>query len=349
MVAQLIPISKKENKNISIKQLGKNVFLAYRHIDTICPGCGKKIKKYVRLWDANPENGKYCNECRQKQRDKRFTNKVSDADFEKFIKHYKKSIDIAVADCLSHHVLPKYLAKEDIKQECLIALFMYLARHGIDYKKGYIYFLKVCKYGIYKAKKNYQYIGVDEEQYLDDKVGGMSELVSYAPTNDITLDMQEMLRKIVELAKKDNNVRLVLEKADCYRGLQDNINYNRLKRKYNVTDSKFDNMIINGMEHIFFNDSDNIQKYVNIHDLTRHNLRFNTAGKTIYGKSWKELPKEKLLEFYSGYRVCSECGKKFVPTNIQRGKAVVQCSAKCKKQASLRRNREYRKAKRGNL
>ena len=325
-------------------------FRKYRHEEKICPICGKSFKAKLEIFNASPEQGKYCSrECKSIALNQSLTGLVCDAEFKKFLNKHQGLIRMAMNSVLGK---VKYIDRsnsfDDHYQSCLITLFLIYSRAVRDKKNPYSIkdnsILLSLKHSMMLDRTQIKNLfNHEEESFFEENVNdeGISNILYFKCDIDKLLDLREILSKIVELAKRDSNVLLALEKAYLYGEKVVDVEANRyLLKKYKLSRDQFFRANKKGIEYIFYNDSKNISRYININNL-RNEYSFNTLSEEQLGEEIGSI-----LDFYSGIRRCSYCNKRFKATPAQMGHETAYCSDECKRIGGNLIRKKYKRKQR---
>ena len=339
-------------------------FVTYIYEEKTCAICGRKFRAKVYVNNANPSQGVCCSHaCLSKLAFKNLGHLVDEKDFKKFVDSKRNIIEKTATLMYNDSRKNVNLSYENMISECYVALFylysrcMQKKRNPYLYKDAYIYtHLKRALMLNEKEKKDF-YSSAEESFYEEDNDEFMSKCFNRTFDIDKKLDIENILRKIYNLALEDNDVKLVLEKALVYGtnkfNLEEGADFRqRAYEKYGYTERTIWHKVKKGTEHIFYNDAKNIRSYINIHNL-KNDYAFNDArSKTLTEEEFgKELAA--LLDYYSGYTTCYICGKRFKPegknNTVASPKRKAICSKECRIKANRLRNAAYREKLRNKM
>lgn len=345
-----LPINRRPDLYIVPPVIDFNKFPKFTHQIRVCPVCGKTFKSKIEIFNPSSEQGKYCSlDCKKKARVKSLSNLIDDEQFKKFLDTHKPLIRLAMNSVLGK---AKYIDRNntfgDHYQNCLIALFTIYTRAIRDNKNPYDikdnHILLSLKHSMMldrpdiRLQKNHIEEGYIEENTNDE---GIANILPARYDIDKILDLRNILSKIVKLAKKNKHVMLTLEKAYLYGDKIVDIEANHfLLKKYNLTKNQFFTELKKGVEHIYYNDRKNIERYIDIDNL-KNEYSFNTLTEEELGKDILNI-----LDFYAGIKTCSWCKKRFKATSAQLAKNTAYCSDECKRLGGNAVRKEYKRKQR---
>lgn len=316
----------------------------------VCPVCGKKFKAKLEMYNASPNDGKYCSRsCQSKDIQRELTKFVNNKEILKFIESKKKIINHTVNFMLTTSFKDENLSPEDMQQEARISLFYLYIRslrknkNPFEYKDSYIirHIQRVLCPTTLERKRTANMIEEDVLECIENR----SSLFSYDV--DKRIDISNIIKKIYKLSKENEKVRLVLMRAILTEGhLKEHSKefWDYCEKHYkSLSEASILEHIKFGTEAIFYNDRTNIQTYVNIKNL-KNNYRFNEHYNEKLSED--ELGEEikDLLDYYSGIATCSVCGKRFkAKNNHQLASKSPICSRECELAKKRLQHAEYRK------
>lgn len=341
-----------------------------------CPVCGKLFYQKVDMLEPNPFMDAYCSkECRNIAHDKYYNDKVTEEEFIEFISKWDNYIQLipftVLRRCMQGKMVQAIngIAVEDLRQEILIRMFLFLSRNKKNPDKiktvGLKYIKRICFNACFDAiNESFESLKNTETAIWGDKLNkkqdenstlGLDSLEYRTYSSEYTLDIYEILQEIKKLMEEVPVAKLAVEHAlnlNQYESIKNTGKKHAaargkgkyLQQKYNIKNvDMLSHYVQKGVECIYYNDPERIKSYIDIDNLyTKY--RFNDENSRLMGKPFNELTKDEIIHFYKGERKCTVCGKYFKTKQFSSLNAA--CSPKCKREllnATCRR--QYHKHK----
>ena len=329
----------------------------FRREKSVCPVCGREFESIVKFNQVNTESGKFCSiKCRWKANQKSLSTLITNEEFKCFLELHKERVRKACNMAPKLHYKDPNAKWEDCFQECCIALFLLMARcrrEGRDYNnisEGSVFFQLKKAIQMSKVERRRWYNHSEELCYDEyNKANGIDLDLSYESDTSTTVDMTSMLEKVIELAKEYPDVRMVLEKAYLYRQPKDEQACKYIKNKYGIkTNGQYVWHLAKGVEHIYYNDKENFDTFIDINNLSTR-YAFNCTDPKVRPVGFDKWDIERILSWYTGIKTCSYCGKKFKANAKQKSEDVVYCTKECAKEANRIYRNAWKRAKRARL
>lgn len=321
-----------------------------------CPICGRKFYSRFAIDNANPEQGIYCKNCSPKVTAMRNNQNISSKEFKDFKNCKLEIIEQAIAVSLVDSRTNSNLSLDDMRHEMDIQLFRtysYAKKKNIDpYSYTNNYIMTILKRAVRLDDKELRRKSkINQESYYENKYGDIDheamDKIFYTETDiDSHIDLQNILSKIIKLAKTSIYAKLALERAwiyggDVRAGNEGEAFVKRFCKKTGYGARACWDYVKRGVEYIYYNDYKNINDYIDINHL-KNTYRFNSAQSKYLSKEEFEKELAILLEYYSGYRTCAICGTRFKPNEKWATAERVMCSDKCRKENRKRLNKEFK-------
>lgn len=344
------------NFKISIPVINFAKYRKNNNQQVTCPICGRKFYTRFAIDNANPEQGIYCRNCSPKVTAMHNNQNITSKEFKTFKNSRLEVIDQAIGVALVDSRTNKNLSLDDIKHEMDIQLFRtysYAKKKNIDpYSYSNKYIMTILKRAVRLDDKELRRESkINQESYYENKYSDTDheamDKIFYTETDiDSHIDLQNILSKIVKLARKSKYANLALERAWIYGG-ETRVGYEgeafvkRFCKQTGYGPRACWDYVKKGIEYIYYNDYKNISDYIDINNL-KNTYRFNSAQSKYLSE--EEFGKELaiLLEYYSGYRTCAICGTRFKPDAKWATAERVMCSDECRKENRKRLNKEFK-------
>lgn len=329
-------------------------FRKYRYEEKICPVCGKSFKVRLEMFNASPEQGKHCSaRCRWKANQKSLSALITEQEFKDFLELHRERVHKAcnMAPLLAYK--DPNAKWEDCYQECCIALFLLMARckrQGRNYNnisEGSVFFQLKQAIKMSRVERRRWYNHNEEACYEEfNESNGINLELNYETDIGNSIDVSNMLEKVVQLAKEYPDVGMALAKAYLYRQPKDEQACKYIKEKYDIkTYGQYDWHITKGIEHIYYNDKENFDNFIDINNLSAQ-FAFNSKNPKVRPKAFDTWGTDEILSYYTGVKTCAYCSKKFKANKDQKHKEVAYCSKSCAKEARNAYMRSWKKSNR---